>query len=153
MPRTAGECPAQSVSVRVTRSGSISASSRHRHQHRGVRSCTVFDRDCDCDPDTGRCSVVLKTPFLFGEDFQVSSTGLVPCVFPRQAADFAAPEPIARRSPVQGEAGGMRGDLAVEPAVRLCAGFLLPRTGMGENPRLHGGELTSAWAYAAFLTS
>ena len=34
----------------------------------------VFDSDCDCDCDPGRYSVVLKSPFLFGKDFQVSST-------------------------------------------------------------------------------
>ena len=36
----------------------------------------IFDSDCDCDPDTDpdRYSVVLKNPFLFGKDFQVSST-------------------------------------------------------------------------------
>jgi len=45
----------------------------------------VFDSDCDCDPDadtdTDRHSVVLKNPFLFGKDFQVSST-----------ADYSLPE-------------------------------------------------------------
>ena len=76
MPRTAGECPAQSVSQSL--SGSISALLRRRHQHRGVRSCTVFDSDCDCDSDpdadTDRYSVVRNDPLLFGKDFQVSST-------------------------------------------------------------------------------
>jgi len=41
-----------------------------------------LDSDCDCDSDpdadTDRYSIALKNPFLFGKDFQVSSTdGLV----------------------------------------------------------------------------
>ena len=39
----------------------------------------IFDSDCDCGPDadtdTDRHYVVLKNPFLFGKDFQDSSTG------------------------------------------------------------------------------
>jgi hypothetical protein len=73
---------AQSVSESVSGSqsqslsGSVPALLRFRDQHRGVRSCTVFDSDCDCNPDadTDRYFMVLKNPFLFGKDFQVSST-------------------------------------------------------------------------------
>ena len=58
-----------------SRSGSTSASLRCRHQCRGVRLCTVYDSDCDPDADTDRDSVVLKNPFLFAKDFQVSCSG------------------------------------------------------------------------------